>query len=122
MLGAVYGECDWPPAVRALPVITAFRVDASRLSSCEIDAAVRDEVRDGRPLYTVDREILETVDPDLILTQNLCAVCAVSADSVKSSAPPTPRSWLSMPTPSARSGSESFRSPTALVCQPGAAP
>jgi iron complex transport system substrate-binding protein len=82
MLVAVSEECDWPPEVRALPVISASRVDTSRLSSLEIDAAVRDEVRDGRSLYAVDREILEAVDPDVILTQNLCAVCAVSADSV----------------------------------------
>jgi iron complex transport system substrate-binding protein len=82
MLVAVSEECDWPPEVRALPVIAASRVDTSRLSSFEIDAAVRDEVRNGRSLYAVDREILEAVDPDVILTQNLCAVCAVSADSV----------------------------------------
>jgi iron complex transport system substrate-binding protein len=81
-LVAVSEECDWPPEVRALPVITASRVDTSRLSSFEIDAQVRDEVRTGRSLYAVDREILEAVDPDVILTQNLCAVCAVSADSV----------------------------------------
>jgi iron complex transport system substrate-binding protein len=82
MLVAVSEECDWPPEVRALPVIAASRVDTSRLSSFEIDAAVRDEVRNGRSLYAVDREILEALDPDVILTQNLCAVCAVSADSV----------------------------------------
>jgi iron complex transport system substrate-binding protein len=82
MLVAVSEECDWPPEVRGLPVVTASRVDTARLSSFEIDAAVRDEVRDGRSLYAVDREILEALDPDVILTQNLCAVCAVSADSV----------------------------------------
>jgi iron complex transport system substrate-binding protein len=79
---AVSEECDWPPEVRTLPVVTASRVDTSRLSGVEIDRAVRDAVRDGRPLYAVDREILEVVDPDLILTQNLCTVCAVSAHSV----------------------------------------
>lgn len=82
LLVAVSEECDWPPEVRALPVITASRVDTSRLSSFDIDAAVREEMRTGRSLYVVDREILETVEPDVILTQNLCAVCAVSADSV----------------------------------------
>jgi iron complex transport system substrate-binding protein len=82
LLVAVSEECDWPPEVRALPVITASRVDTSRLSSFDIDAAVREEVRTGRSLYALDREILETVDPDVILTQNLCTVCAVSADSV----------------------------------------
>src|SRR2546430_2342213 len=79
---AVSEECDWPPEVRTLPVVTASRVDAALLSGVEIDRAVRDAVRDGRPLYAVDREVLEAVDPDLILTQNLCTVCAISADSV----------------------------------------
>src|SRR5919198_6095450 len=75
-------ECDWPPEVRGLPVVTASRVETARLSSLEIDKAVREAVGDGRPLYAIDRELLETLKPDLILTQNLCAVCAVSADNV----------------------------------------
>jgi iron complex transport system substrate-binding protein len=75
-------ECDWPPEVRGLPVVTASRVDTSRMTSFEIDEAVRDAVGDGRQLYAIDRELLETLEPDLILTQNLCAVCAVSADNL----------------------------------------
>jgi iron complex transport system substrate-binding protein len=81
-LVAVSGECDWPPGVRALPVVTASRVDSTLLSSFEIDQAVRDAVGDGRPLYAIDRELLEALEPNLILTQNLCAVCAVSADTL----------------------------------------
>jgi iron complex transport system substrate-binding protein len=75
-------ECDWPPEVRGLPVVSASRVDTSRSTSFEIDEAVRDAVGDGRQLYAIDRELLETLEPDLILTQNLCAVCAVSADNL----------------------------------------
>src|SRR5919202_2160552 len=67
-------ECDWPPEVRSLPVVTASRVDAARRSSLEIDKAVREAVGEGRPLYAIDRDLLETLEPDLILTQNLCAV------------------------------------------------
>ena len=81
-LVAVSEECDWPPEVRDLPVVTASRVDTAQLSSLEIDHAVRQAVSDGRPLYAVDRDILEALEPDLILTQNLCAVCAVSADTL----------------------------------------
>ncbi|MGH8983988.1 MAG: ABC transporter substrate-binding protein [Acidimicrobiia bacterium] len=81
-LVAVSEECDWPPEVRGLPVVTASRVDTSLLSSLEIEQAVRDAIGDGRPLYAIDRELLEALKPDLILTQNLCAVCAVSADAV----------------------------------------
>jgi iron complex transport system substrate-binding protein len=81
-LVGVSEECDWPPEVRDLPVVTASRVDTTRLDSVAIDKAVREAVADGRPLYAIDRELLETVEPDLILTQNLCAVCAVSAAEV----------------------------------------
>src|SRR5881394_3766580 len=81
-LVGVSEECDWPPEVRSLPVVTASRVDTTRLNSLAIDNAVREAVGDGRPLYAIDSELLETLQPDLILTQNLCAVCAVSADNV----------------------------------------
>jgi iron complex transport system substrate-binding protein len=85
LVGSLVGiseECDWPPEVRGLPVVTASRVDTTRLTSLEIDKAVRDAVGDGRPLYAIEGELLETLQPELILTQNLCAVCAVSADNV----------------------------------------
>jgi iron complex transport system substrate-binding protein len=85
LVGSLVGiseECDWPPEVRGLPVVTTSRVDTTRLSSLEIDKAVREAVGDGRPLYAIDRELLETLQPDLILTQNLCTVCAVSADNL----------------------------------------
>jgi iron complex transport system substrate-binding protein len=81
-LVAVSEECDWPPEIRGLPVVTASRVDTRQLSSVKIDEAVRDAVSDGRPLYAIDRDLLESLTPDLILTQNLCAVCAVSGDMV----------------------------------------
>ena len=81
-LVAVSEECDWPPHVRELPVVTASRVDTNRLSSLEIELAVRETIADGRPLYAIDRDLLEQLEPDLILTQNLCSVCAVSADTV----------------------------------------
>ncbi len=42
-------ECDWPPEVRGLPVVTASRVETTRLTSLEIDRAVREAVGDGRP-------------------------------------------------------------------------
>jgi iron complex transport system substrate-binding protein len=81
-LVAVSEECDWPPEVRALPVVTASRVDTTQLSSFEIEQAVRDAVSDGRELYAVDAELLGELEPDLILTQDLCAVCAVSGGTL----------------------------------------
>jgi iron complex transport system substrate-binding protein len=81
-LVAVSEECDWPPEVGNLPVVTASRIDTAQLSSLEIEQAVRQQVSDLRPLYAIDGDLLETLEPDLILTQDLCAVCAVSADTV----------------------------------------
>ncbi|HEV3408120.1 MAG TPA: ABC transporter substrate-binding protein [Gaiellaceae bacterium] len=81
-LVGVSAECDWPPDVRGLPVVTASRVDTAQLSGLAIDRSVREAIHDGRPLYAVDGDLLEAVKPDVILTQNLCAVCAVSADAV----------------------------------------
>jgi iron complex transport system substrate-binding protein len=75
-------ECDWPPEVRSLPVVTASHVDTRRLSNVQIDRAVREAIGEGHPLYAIDRELLETLHPDLILTQNLCTICTVSADNL----------------------------------------
>jgi len=86
-LVGVSEECDWPPEVRALPVVTASRVDPATLTSAEIDAAVRDAVRDGSSLYALDERLLEELAPDVIVTQDLCTVCAVSGDDVASLCP-----------------------------------
>jgi iron complex transport system substrate-binding protein len=75
-------ECDWPPEVAALPVVTAARVDSAALDSRRIDAAVRDAVRGGVSLYELDGDLVDELRPDVILTQDLCTVCAVSSDDV----------------------------------------
>src|SRR6476660_2100969 len=76
-------ECNYPPEVQTAPVVSASRVDTAELSSADIDRAVRDALADGRPLYAVDAELLERLAPDLIVTQDLCEVCAVSSGEVK---------------------------------------
>ncbi len=81
-LVGVSEECDWPPEVRGLPVVTASRVDPAELSSGEIDAAVRAAVTEGQSLYAVDAELLDVLEPDLVITQDLCTVCAVSTGDV----------------------------------------
>ena len=75
-------ECDWPPEAHGLPVVTAARVDTGEMASFEIDRAVREAIADGRSLYAFDKELIKALEPDLILTQDLCAVCAVSSDEV----------------------------------------
>ncbi|AKT41759.1 ABC transporter substrate-binding protein [Chondromyces crocatus] len=76
-------ECDFPEAIRDRPVLTSARV-LSTGSSRAIDAAVRDVVRDALSLYTVDQARLAALSPDVIVTQDLCEVCAVSLDDVRS--------------------------------------
>ncbi len=65
-----------------LPVVTASRVDTTTLSSRGIDSAVRDAVLSGRALYAVDEELIRELRPDIVITQDLCHVCAVSGDDV----------------------------------------
>jgi iron complex transport system substrate-binding protein len=80
---AVTHECDYPPEARALPVITSSALDHSDASSEEIDAAVRAQLRDDLSIYRLDRDLLARLSPDLILTQALCEVCAVSFGAVE---------------------------------------
>jgi iron complex transport system substrate-binding protein len=81
-LVGVSAECDYPPEIEGLPVVTASRVDTAALASREIDAAVRAALAAGRSLYAVDAELVERLAPDVVLTQDLCEVCAVSSSEV----------------------------------------
>ena len=86
-LVGVSDECRWPPAVVGKPVVTATRLDPVALTSLEIDQAVREAVGEGRSLYTVDAELIDDLRPDLIVTQDLCAVCAVSSGELAAACP-----------------------------------
>lgn len=74
-------ECDWPAAARELPHLTAT-VLPEGLSAGEIDAAVKQVVGEGRALYSLDEARLAELAPDLIVTQAVCDVCAVSYEDV----------------------------------------
>lgn len=74
-------ECDYPPPAAALPHLTAT-VLPEGLDAGEIDAAVKEVVGQGRALYTLDEERLGELQPDLIVTQAVCEVCAVAYDDV----------------------------------------
>jgi len=75
-------ECDFPPDVAALPALTApkFKIEGT---SAEIDARVQAIVRDGLSVYRVDGEALKALEPDVIVTQDHCQVCAVSLSDVE---------------------------------------
>ena len=82
-LVAVSAECDWPPEVRGHPVVTAARIDNEGMASADVDRAVREAIADGRSLYAIDEELIAAIDPDVVITQDLCEVCAVSTDEVE---------------------------------------
>lgn len=75
-------ECDFPEQVRGLPVCTAPKFDPEG-SSAEIDARVKDLLRDAVSVYKVDAELLDSLAPDLVVTQSQCEVCAVSLKDVE---------------------------------------
>jgi iron complex transport system substrate-binding protein len=79
---AVTHECDYPVAASSLPHITRDRLPGG-LSAAEIDAAVREHTERGEAIYELDAERLQELEPDLIVTQALCPVCAVSVDDVR---------------------------------------
>ena len=80
-------ECTWPPEIARLPVVTAARIDPRSLDSLEIDRRVREAIADGRSLYAVDAALIDNLRPDVIVTQDLCTVCAVSSDELGSACP-----------------------------------
>ena len=78
---AVTHECDWPAAARSRPQLTRSLLEEG-LAPAEVDAAVRELTARGEAIYALDQPLLERLEPDLIVTQALCAVCAVSYDDV----------------------------------------
>jgi iron complex transport system substrate-binding protein len=74
-------ECDYPPAALERQKVTRDALP-SGLNAAEIDAAVREHTLDGGTIYELDRKRLAALEPDLIVTQALCPVCAVSHDEV----------------------------------------
>jgi iron complex transport system substrate-binding protein len=92
-------ECDYPPAVKGKPVVTSSLLPApyrdenaegeeemEPLSAGEIDARVREALTAGESLYRIDLDLLRSLKPDLLLTQGLCDVCAVTHQAVVAAA------------------------------------
>jgi iron complex transport system substrate-binding protein len=79
---AVTHECDYPPGVEQLPHLTRSVIPEG-LPPAEVDAAVRERTGRGEALYELDEETLGELDVDLIVTQAVCEVCAVSFEDVR---------------------------------------
>ena len=86
-LVGVTHECDFPPgAVAGVPRLTASRISHETMTSAEIDHAVRSQLDGHGSIYDLDEEQLRALAPDLIITQELCDVCAVSYKTVEQAA------------------------------------
>jgi len=81
LLGITH-ECDFPPEVRGKPIVVRNVLPIERMSQQEIDKAVSERLRSGQSLYRVDEALMRDIAPDLILTQDLCQVCAPSGNEV----------------------------------------
>src|ERR1044072_4844825 len=75
-------ECDYPPEVKSKPVVVRNVLPIETMTQSEIDRAVAERIRSGESLYAIDEQLLRELAPDLILTQNLCQVCAPSGNEV----------------------------------------
>ena len=85
-LVGVTHECDFPPAVVGKPVLTSSRISHAEMSSAEIDHAVRSQLDGHGSIYNLDERLLAQLKPDLVITQELCEVCAVSYKTVQQAA------------------------------------
>jgi iron complex transport system substrate-binding protein len=83
-------ECDYPEEARRRPILTGSAL-RSGMSAAEVDAAVSAQVGSGESLYTLDEARIAELSPDVIVTQQLCPVCAVSTEQVDGAVRPLPR-------------------------------
>lgn len=79
-------ECDFPESIKNRPALTASRISHETMSSAEIDHAVRSNLDGHGSIYDLDEHRLQELKPDLIITQELCEVCAVSYKTVQKAA------------------------------------
>src|SRR5919199_3693598 len=80
-------DCNWPPAVLSKPLVARNRVDLSRLTAAQIDEMVSASTSDTHSLYLVDADLMSELQPDIVITQDLCEVCAVSSGDLTTACP-----------------------------------
>jgi iron complex transport system substrate-binding protein len=81
-LAGITHECDFPPIIGGKPIVVRSALAIESMSQSEIDAAVTQRLRQGLSLYQVDERLLQDIAPDLIVTQDLCQVCAPSGNEI----------------------------------------
>jgi iron complex transport system substrate-binding protein len=76
-------ECDYPPEAKTRPAVVHCALPLENLPPAEIDSAVSTQLQVGASIYTVDIDLLKALEPDLILAQDLCEVCAPSGNETE---------------------------------------
>lgn len=75
-------ECDYPSKARSMPQVTSARIDPS-MESSRIDELVREQLDSSGTLYALDLPLVRSLRPEIVLTQQLCTVCAVGYETVR---------------------------------------
>jgi iron complex transport system substrate-binding protein len=86
-LVGVSDDCNWPAEVAEKPLVARTRIDVSGMTSAEIDALVSESASESHSLYAVDAQLMDELKPDLVITQDLCEVCAVSSGDLATACP-----------------------------------
>ena len=86
-LVGISDDCNWPPEVTSKPLVARTRIDVTELSAAEIDRLVNDTTAESHSLYAVDAALMDELRPDLVITQDLCEVCAVSSGDLATACP-----------------------------------
>jgi iron complex transport system substrate-binding protein len=80
-------DSNWPPGVASKPLVARTKIDVSGLTAAEIDALVNASASESHSLYAVDAQLMDELRPDLVITQDLCEVCAVSSGDLATACP-----------------------------------
>jgi iron complex transport system substrate-binding protein len=80
-------DCDWPPEARAKPLVARNRIDLSALTSAQIEEVVAASASESHSLYTVDAGLMDELQPELVIAQDICAVCSVTSEDLATACP-----------------------------------
>src|SRR5260370_39034741 len=87
LLVGISEDCTWPPEVASKPVVARARIEVPGLTTAQIDQIVTASQSESHSLYAVDAGLVSELRPDLVITQDLCDVCAVSSGDLKTACP-----------------------------------
>src|SRR5215472_1103342 len=90
MLDSLVGiaeDCNWAPEIASKPIVARTRIDVAGLTSAQIDEIITAAKSKSHSLYAIDAQLMDDLRPDLVITQDLCEVCAVSSGDLATACP-----------------------------------